>query len=526
MRPVNRIIVERFPEAERAAKMVLTTIMLLIMGLSIDLYRDAEVRIFLIGDSTMADKPLADNPERGWGQMLPMFFDDRVAIDNYAKNGRSTKSFIDQGLWQAVLNQLKEGDYVFIQFGHNDEKKEDSTRYAAPQTTYKQNLLRFVRESREKGAIPVLITPVDRRKFDDNGKSFNTHGDYPAVVKEVAKGENAPLIDLQAEYEPLFDKLGPEGTKKIFLWVPPGKYRLLPDGKEDNTHFTQYGAIQIAGLVVEGIKGLNLPLKGFLKSDISVVGEGKEIGLDYYFNNEWKKDPDGKVHRFHYVWEDTESSGYSELGDILTNLDAGLTEITTAPADEDLNKLSIYIIVDPDTPLESPHPNYIDDKSIDVIVDWVKRGGVLALFANDSGNCEFAHLNKLAGNFGIHFNEDSRNHVAGKNYDDGAFTNFPKSAIFNGAKKIFLKEISTIKISGQAKAELVDEYSAKSGSASNGDIIMASAQFGKGFVFAVGDPWFYNEYMDNRKLPDGFDNREAAENLFAWLLQKAKPVSN
>lgn len=515
---------KRFKSEGYVSRIGLFMAFVFLVGFSINLFRHAEVRIFLIGDSTVADKPLADNPERGWGQMLPMFFDDRVAIENYAKNGRSTKSFIDQGLWQSVLDQLKKGDYVFIQFGYNDEKKDDTTRFAEPHTTYKQNLLKFVTESREKGAVPVLITPVDRRKFDDNGKSFNTHGDYPLVVKDVAAGENVPLIDLQAKDEPLFSKLGPEGTKKIFLWVPPAKYRLLPDGKQDDTHFTQYGAIQIAGLVVQAIRELRLPLKDFLKSDISgaTVGEGKEIGLDYYFNNEWKKDKDGKEHRFHYVWEDTESSGYSELGDILTELDAGLTEVTCAPTDSSLNRLSIYMIVDPDTPLESPHPNCIDEKSIDMIVNWVKRGGVLALFANDSGNCEFTHLNKLAENFGIHFSEDSRNHVAGMNYDDGAFTKFPESPIFNGVKKIFLKEITTIRISpggsfrdGKAKAELVD----------NNEVIMASSKLGKGFVFAVGDPWFYNEYMDNRKLPDGFDNRQAARNLFMWLLQRATTVT-
>ena len=535
MRLVDRNIVDRVLATKCAERITLTAIVLCVAAFSIDLYRNADVRIFLIGDSTMADKPLADNPERGWGQMLPSFFNDRVAIANYAKNGRSTKSFIDQGLWQAVFDQLRKGDYVFIQFGHNDEKKEDSTRYSAPHTAYKQNLLKFVREAREKGAIPVLITPVDRRKFDDDGNSFpksfrlaNTHGDYPAVVKEVAKEENVPLIDLQAEDQVLFNKLGPEGTKKIFLWVLPGKYRLLPDGKEDNTHFTQYGAIQIAGLVVRQIRKLDLPLKDFLTHDTSwsAVGEGKEIGLDYFFNNEWKKDKDGKEHRFHYVWEDTESSGYSELGDVLTQLNASLTEITAAPTDSSLNKLGIYIIVDPDTPLESPNPNYIDDKSIAVIIDWVKRGGVLVLFANDSGNCEFTHLNKLAGNFGIHFNEDSRNHVNGKNYDDGAFSNLPETAIFDGVKKIFLKEICTLKLSGQAKAELIDNDSAKGGSNSGGDVIMASAKSGKGFVFAVGDPWFYNEYFDHRKLPDDFENRIAARNLFAWLLQKAKPISN
>lgn len=146
-----------------------------------------EVRIFLIGDSTVADKPEIDNPERGWGQMFPWFFDRGVVVENHARNGRSTKSFINENRWQRVLEALRPGDYVFIQFGHNDSKKEDTTRYAAPYTSYKQNLLRFVRESRSKGAIPILITPVSRRKFDESGRFVDSHGDYPKVVREVAK---------------------------------------------------------------------------------------------------------------------------------------------------------------------------------------------------------------------------------------------------------------------------------------------------------------------------------------------------
>ncbi len=250
------------------------------------------------------------------------------------------------------------------------------------------------------------------------------------------------------------------------------------------------------------------------KNDI--VGRSKVVGLDYFFNNEWKRTDSGKEVRFHYVWEDTENTGYSELGEIIKRLGAQLDEVKVAPLAARLNKLSIYIIVDPDTPSENPHPNYIDDKSIMTIVNWVKKGGVLILFGNDKGNCEFAHLNKLAWHFGIHFNEDSRNDVLGKNYDEGAFTNLPDIPIFMGVRKIFLKEISTLQIHDPAIPELTDK----------GDTIMASCHFGKGFVFAVGDPWFYNEYIDNRKLPEGFDNFRAARNLFRWLLSKAQSIAS
>ena len=255
--------------------------------------------------------------------------------------------------------------------------------------------------------------------------------------------------------------------------------------------------------------------KALHHSKSNVLKKEKVVGLDYYFNDEWKKDKDGKEAQYHYIWEDTANSGYSELGTVIKNLGAGTSELHIAPTLDNLKKFSIYIIVDPDTPQENPHPNYIDDASIKNIVDWVKAGGVLALFANDKGNCEFEHLNKLAGNFGIHFNEDSRNDVVGKNFDMGKFDNLPNHPIFKDVNKIYLKEISTLKISPPAKSVLTDK----------GEVIMASSKLGKGLVFAVGDPWLYNEYINNRKLPVEFENEKAAVNLFTWLLQKAKKVN-
>ena len=220
--------------------------------------------IYLVGDSTMATKPIDDNPERGWGQMLPLFFNQEITIENHAKNGRSTKSFINEGLWQNVLGKLKPGDYVFIQFGHNDQKVADTKRYAEAHTTYKQNLIRFVIESRERVAKPVLITPVNRRKFDEDGKFIDQLGDYPSVAKEVAAEYKVPLIDLHGKSEKLFTELGVEKTKELFLWIPPTVYKSLPNGKIDNTHFSSAGAIKIAGLVVDGIEQLTLPLEKYL----------------------------------------------------------------------------------------------------------------------------------------------------------------------------------------------------------------------------------------------------------------------
>ena len=474
------------------------------------------IKIFLIGDSTMANKPLADNPERGWGQMLPLYFNDNVEIENCAVNGRSTKSFIDEGRWKKVYEQLKPGDYVFIQFGHNDEKIKDPKRYAAPHSAYKDNLIKFVKEAKEKGAIPVLITPVNRRKFDAGGKLIDTHGDYPGVVREVAKEENTALIDLYNSSKKLFSELGPEGTKKIFLWVPAGEYASLPEGKKDNTHFCMYGAETVAGLVVNGIKKLDLPIAKDLKNVNlkSLVGNGKVVGLDYYFNNEYRKNKNGKEERFHYIWEDTTNSGYSEVGNMILNLGANLSELPQAPTEAALNKFSIYIIVDPDTPDETAHPHYMEANDIKAITEWVKNGGILMLMENDKGNAEFKHFNKLAEKFGIHFNEVSINKVEGRKFYMGKFDKFPDQPIFKNVKQIYLKEISTLKLEKPAEPIFT----------SGGNIIMGYAKYGRGGVFAIGDPWFYNEYYDNSKLPVPYENYKAAQNLFSWLLGKAQKV--
>jgi lysophospholipase L1-like esterase len=482
------------------------------------LYPPQKVTIFLIGDSTCADKPLNDNPERGWGQLFPSFLNDDINVENHAVNGRSTKSFINEGRWKVVCDRMKPGDYVFIQFGHNDSKQNDTTRYAEPHTTYKNNLIRFVNETRAKGAIPVLLTPVNRRKFDDKGKFEDTHGDYPVVVREVSKEMNVPLIDVHAKSMKLFSELGPDKTAGFFLFgVPSDTYKALPKGNGDNTHFTHDGAIEISKLVVEGIKELKLDLVKYLLPvpKFSNIARGKVVGLDYYYNHEIKKDKDGKDVQWHYVWEDKDNSGYFRLGNIIQNYSTTLYEVKNAPTLKELKDLSVYIIVDPDIPSENPTPNYIQDSTIAEIVKWVDQGGVLMLMLNDKGNCEFEHVNRLSEKFGIHFNEDSRNRVVGTQFDMGKFDKFPNHPIFEGlTKKIYLKEISTMTLKSSAQPVLTD----------SGYVVMASASYGKGFVFAVGDPWIYNEYIDNRKLPVDFENYKAAENLMKWILQKGAVV--
>lgn len=226
----------------------------------------SRVAIHLIGDSTMADKPDPDrNPERGWGQVLPSFFTERVSVKNHAVNGRSTKSFIREGRWDSVLVQLRKGDYVFIQFGHNDAKITDSTRYTNPYTGYRRNLIRFVSEARSRGARPVLFSPIVRRKFNENGTLEDAHGAYPFVMREVARELHVPFVDMQLMSEDLVLALGPERSKELYLWVNPGEYDMYPEGKQDNTHFTQKGAIEMARLAVQGLKELDLDIIKYLK---------------------------------------------------------------------------------------------------------------------------------------------------------------------------------------------------------------------------------------------------------------------
>ena len=239
-------------------------ILFLLSAISV-LAGESSPRIFMIGDSTMANKPL-DLPERGWGMVLPEYFKDPAIIHNHAVNGRSTKSFIDEGRWAKVLGELKSGDFVIIQFGHNDAKQEDPKRYADPAVAYRDNLRRFIRETREKGAAPILATSVCRRKFDEAGKLVNTHGDYPDAARAVAAEEHVPLLDLEARTAEWLQSVGPEDSKQFFMWIPAGKYEKIPEGKQDDTHFVEAGAKHVAELAIAEMRRLKLPITDWLKN--------------------------------------------------------------------------------------------------------------------------------------------------------------------------------------------------------------------------------------------------------------------
>ncbi len=224
--------------------------------------------IFLCGDSTMANKAPIDIPETGWGMVFPEYFTEAVRIENHAVNGRSTKSFRTLGHWKGVIDKVKAGDYVILQFGHNDQKKEDSLRYAAPQTDYKQNLKHFVEEIHKKGGNPILATPVNRRKFDDKGAFIDQHGDYPSVVRALAKELNLPLLDMHAKSQKVLEAHGVEGSKKMYMHYIGGFFPKFPKGIEDNTHFSRYGAEVMSSIAVECLFDIGHPLRNFIKKSV------------------------------------------------------------------------------------------------------------------------------------------------------------------------------------------------------------------------------------------------------------------
>ncbi|MBN9295431.1 MAG: rhamnogalacturonan acetylesterase [Filimonas sp.] len=218
--------------------------------------------VFLIGDSTVCTQPVSQAPVTGWGTPFTAFFDSNIVrIENHARGGRSTRTFLSEGRWQPVVEHLKPGDYVFIQFGHNDEAKEEiyKDRYTSPED-YRKNLVRFIEETKAKQAYPVLVTPVSRRRFSKEGKALETHIEYSKVMTEVAAAYKVPLLDLDTRSRALYDTLGPEYSKVLFNVSEAGANPQFPNGANDNTHFSEYGARRMAELVLDEMKKVNLPL--------------------------------------------------------------------------------------------------------------------------------------------------------------------------------------------------------------------------------------------------------------------------
>ncbi|RYY57563.1 MAG: hypothetical protein EOO09_02195 [Chitinophagaceae bacterium] len=249
------------------------------------------------------------------------------------------------------------------------------------------------------------------------------------------------------------------------------------------------------------------------KQETAAVGKGKKVLLDYYYNNEWQKNAFGKEERWHYTLEDRSNSGYHMLGEIFRAQGATITSLQGSAADLTRQQVSMYIIVDPDTEKETPDPHFLLKEDIRYIKQWVDAGGVLLLMGNDKGNAEFTHLNELAAEFGLRFNEDKQNTVIDDTFEQGVVMTPAGSRVFGEkTRKLFIKEFSSLDVKAPAETVLA-----------KGDInVMAVAASGKGFVVALGDPWIYNEYIDGRKLTPDFENYPATMEWVKWMLGLAK----
>ena len=226
--------------------------------LAFSLPEKKKIKIFIAGDSTASIKETKAYPETGWGMPFVYFWDSTVTVINKAKNGRSTKSFRNEGLWKQILDESSEGDYVLIQFGHNDEVPTKAN--ATTEAEFRNNLTVFISEARSKKLNAVFLTPVARRKFDSTGKIAGTHDVYSQIIREVAAKEMVPLIDMDKKGQQLYQQMGVENSKLLFLQLKPGEHPNHPEGKEDNTHFSELGARLIAQIVLKEIKELKLDL--------------------------------------------------------------------------------------------------------------------------------------------------------------------------------------------------------------------------------------------------------------------------
>lgn len=360
------------------------------------------------------------------------------------------------GLWYQVLDKgSKKGNYL----------------EASASCMFVYAFAKGVRE----GYLPQKYLPVAQKAYD-------------AIIKNFIETDASGQISIKGTVGGV--GVGGEPYRD-------GSYEYYIGVKTVTNETKGVGAFMLASVEMERLANLN-------------AGKGKTVLLDSYFNNEHHADVTGKSIPFHYKWDELDNNGFSFLAQVFNNYGLHTKALNEAPDDVNLKKAAAYIIVDPDIPKENPDAKYIEEPHIKAISNWVKNGGVLVVLNNDTGNAEFAHLNKLMAKFGISFNQNSINRVVGRNFEQGAINIPPDNSIFKTARKVYIKELSTLQLTKPAVPRLTNGK----------DIIVATAKYGKGTVFAVGDPWFYNEYTDGRKLPPDYDNFKAANDLVNWLVKQ------
>ncbi|WP_333865193.1 pectinesterase family protein [Sphingobacterium sp.] len=353
--------------------------------------------------------------------------------------------------------------------------------------------------------IPFFLFAAEVKSYDfvvakDGTGNFATMQDAINAVPDFRKKETNIYIKNGIYHE----KIMLPGSELLVTLVGEDKFKTIINYNDYAQKKNRFGE----EIGISGSTSFYRPEVEFAKKQ-----KGKKIRtvtLDNYFNNEYKKTASGQVKPYHYLWDGEDNNGFSLLGRIFEKNGGQLNTLRTAPTLQNLAKSNIYIIVDPDTEKETEHPHFMNETDAQQIAQWVKQGGVLVLFLNDSGNCEITKFNTLAKKFGITFNEDSRNRVKGNDFPTGAIAIPKGNAVFPNTSQIYIKEISTLQVKAPAQTLIQD----------HGDTIIATAKYGKGTVFAIGDPWFYNEYTDGRKLPKEYENSTAANDLVYWLFKQ------
>lgn len=417
-----------------------------------------------------ADKNTGRSPNF-WSRALGWYGMAMVdVLDYFPENhpGRDTIIAILNRYAEAVV-KVQQGDGLWYQVTDMPERKGNY-----PEASASSMIVYTLAKGIRLGYLPA--------KF-----SKNAERGYQGILKEFIKEDNQGQVNLN-------------GTVKVSgLGGKP--YR---DGSFD--YYMSEPVIQ------NDPKGVGAFIQCAVEMEMIPTlkeAKGKTVLLDYYYNNERRENALEQEERFHYTWEEQSNGGYSLLGNIFKSYGARIDSLSVKPSKENLQKANVYIIVDPDTEKETKKPNYLQTSEIDVIVNWVKKGGTLVLLGNDAGNAEFKHFNELANRFGIHFNEDNHLMVKNSNYEQGAVLVPQRNDVFNNAHKLYIKEISSLKVYAPAVPVL----------GINNINVMAVANYGKGRVFALGDPWIYNEYLDGRKLPSDFQNYQAAHDWVKWLLK-------
>lgn len=412
-----------------------------------------------------------------WARAMGWYSDALVdALDYFPVNHPKRKALIDilNRLVNAVEKQQDKATglwYDIINYGGPGKEKNYFEASASCQFTY------AIAKGVRKGYLPAAKIAIAKKA-------------YEGILKQFIKEENGQTnLHGTVKVSGLGGKPYRDGSFTYYMSEPV----IVNDPKG-------MGAFLLASYEMENVK-------------TQAVGKGKTVLLDRYFNSEKKKDAAGASIYWHYVWEERSHGGFYTLGHIFESNGAKLASLDVAPTVANLKGASVYIIVDADHRRDNPNPNYVAPTDVKAITNWVKAGGTLLIMANDSNNCDLPHLNLLAGAFGVKFTDKSLNMVKNDTYEQGVVFPGDNNPVFKTTKKMFLKEVSALDVKAPAVANAVKD----------GDVIIATAVYGKGKVLIVGDPWLYNEYVDNRKLlPADFQNYKAAEDLVKWLLTPTK----